>query len=207
MWKAHTCLKPARLLRPAHLAPTTSPLTLELHPQSITNSRARCVPLISVRSPIKGKSSPPRGAIRWSTKLTLCQINRPSIHPPTATTMFRSTLLAATAAFAAVASAQNYSTSGNLTINVQQIDSPTRQSWCRAQTNSCPMICGGRAQPNNCDPVSSAPFALSPFLLTLSTGHLDLQLRLHQRQPAQHQRLRPDHPILHLRPVDCQLRR
>ncbi|KAK4500295.1 hypothetical protein PRZ48_008484 [Zasmidium cellare] len=66
--------------------------------------------------------------------------------------MFRSTLLLATAAFAAVASAQNYSTSGNLTINVQQVPSALRSSWCRAQTNSCPQICGGRAQPNNCDP-------------------------------------------------------
>ncbi|KAF2166564.1 hypothetical protein M409DRAFT_23199 [Zasmidium cellare ATCC 36951] len=65
--------------------------------------------------------------------------------------MFRSTLLLATAAFAAVASAQNYSTSGNLSVDTSQIPSALKSSWCRAQTNSCPQICGGRASPNNCD--------------------------------------------------------
>ncbi|KAK4615483.1 hypothetical protein CLAFUW4_10167 [Fulvia fulva] len=65
--------------------------------------------------------------------------------------MFRSTLLVAVTALSIVVSAQNYSTSGPLTIDVSQIEVPLRQSWCRAQTSSCPQICGGQAQPNTCD--------------------------------------------------------
>lgn len=69
--------------------------------------------------------------------------------------MFYSTLVAA-AAFTAAVSAQNYSTSGtNLTIDPNSVDYDVRQAWCRAQQNSCPMICGGQASPNTCDPVSN----------------------------------------------------
>ncbi|EME39321.1 hypothetical protein DOTSEDRAFT_83110 [Dothistroma septosporum NZE10] len=65
--------------------------------------------------------------------------------------MFRSALLVTVTALSVVVGAQNYSTSGPLSVDVSQIDTATRQSWCRAQTNSCPEICGGQANPNTCD--------------------------------------------------------
>ncbi|KAL9528433.1 hypothetical protein SMMN14_07937 [Sphaerulina musiva] len=65
--------------------------------------------------------------------------------------MFRSTLLVAVTALAAVANAQNYSTSGNLSIDATQIQPALRQSWCRGQMIACPQICGGRASANTCD--------------------------------------------------------
>jgi hypothetical protein len=72
--------------------------------------------------------------------------------------MFHSTtLLAVVAAFSAFTSAQNYSTTGPLSVDPNSIPSSLRQTWCRAQTTSCPQICGGRAQPNTCDPVSRIP--------------------------------------------------
>lgn len=76
----------------------------------------------------------------------------PSTHAPI--TMFRSTLLVAVTALAAVANAQNYSTSGNLSIDATQIPPALRQSWCRGQMIACPQICGGRASANTCDSVS-----------------------------------------------------
>lgn len=76
----------------------------------------------------------------------------PSTHAPI--TMFRSTLLVAVTALAAVANAQNYSTSGNLSIDATQIQPALRQSWCRGQMIACPQICGGRASSNTCDSVS-----------------------------------------------------
>lgn len=68
--------------------------------------------------------------------------------------MFRSTLIAAVAALSAVAHAQNYSTSGNLSIDTTQIAPALLQTWCNAQRTSCPQICGGAAFPNTCDSVS-----------------------------------------------------
>ncbi|KAK5681529.1 hypothetical protein LTS10_006061 [Elasticomyces elasticus] len=65
--------------------------------------------------------------------------------------MFYSTLLIAATAFTGFASAQNYSTSGPLSIDPNSVPYATRLSWCRAQQNSCPMLCGGVAQPNTCD--------------------------------------------------------
>jgi len=74
--------------------------------------------------------------------------------------MFYSTLIVAASAFTGLVSAQNYSTSGsNLTVVPSSVDYPTRQSWCRAQTNSCPELCGGQTSANDCDPVS--PLACS----------------------------------------------
>ena len=69
--------------------------------------------------------------------------------------MFYSTLLIAASAFTGLVSAQTYSTSGNLTIDPNGVDYNTRLSWCRAETNSCPLICGGQASPNTCDAVSN----------------------------------------------------
>ncbi|KXT11951.1 hypothetical protein AC579_1000 [Pseudocercospora musae] len=64
-------------------------------------------------------------------------------------------LIAATAtalALSAVVSAQNYSTSGPLTITASQVDDSLRQTWCRSQTYNCPILCGGTASANTCDP-------------------------------------------------------
>ena len=68
--------------------------------------------------------------------------------------MFSSTLLVAVTALSTLVSAQNYSTSGPLSIEVDQIPIALRQSWCRAQLISCPEICGG-ANPNRCEAVSN----------------------------------------------------
>jgi len=68
--------------------------------------------------------------------------------------MFYSTLLLAATALTGLVSAQNYSTSGPLTVVPSSVDLTLRQAWCRGQQNSCPLICGGQAYPNNCDPVS-----------------------------------------------------
>lgn len=68
--------------------------------------------------------------------------------------MFYSTLLLAAAAFTGLASAQNYSTSGPLTVPADSVPIDLRLSWCRAQINNCPLICGGTASTNTCDGVS-----------------------------------------------------
>ncbi|KXS98511.1 hypothetical protein AC578_5524 [Pseudocercospora eumusae] len=65
--------------------------------------------------------------------------------------MFSSALLIAATALSALVSAQNYSTSGPLTINPSQIDNSLRQTWCRSQTYNCPILCGGTAKANTCD--------------------------------------------------------
>ncbi|KAK3115823.1 hypothetical protein LTR53_004442 [Teratosphaeriaceae sp. CCFEE 6253] len=65
--------------------------------------------------------------------------------------MFYSTLLLAATALTGLVSAQNYSTSGPLTIDPNGVSYDLRLAWCRAQQNSCPQICGGQAYPNNCD--------------------------------------------------------
>ena len=69
--------------------------------------------------------------------------------------MIYSTLLIAASAFTSFVSAQNYSTSGALSIDANGVAYNTRLAWCRAETNSCPQICGGQASPNTCDAVSS----------------------------------------------------
>ena len=81
--------------------------------------------------------------------------------------MFYSTLLIAASAFTSIVSAQNYSTSGALSITPSGVDYNTRLAWCRAETNSCPEICGGQASPNTCDAVSIR--CAQSSLLTLIT--------------------------------------
>lgn len=73
---------------------------------------------------------------------------------PTTSNMFYSTLFIAVTALSGFVSAQNYSTSGNLTIDPNSVELTLRQAWCRAEQNNCPLICGGRDSSNNCDPVS-----------------------------------------------------
>jgi hypothetical protein len=89
-------------------------------------------------------------------KLTISVWFDSSIYLSPHTTMFRSTLLLAVTALSAVANAQNYSTSGNLTVDASQISATLKQSWCRGQTIACPQICGGRATANTCDSVRGA---------------------------------------------------
>ncbi|KAF7194947.1 hypothetical protein HII31_03621 [Pseudocercospora fuligena] len=65
--------------------------------------------------------------------------------------MFSSALLIAATALSAVVSAQNYSTSGPLTIDPSQVDDSLRLTWCQAQTHNCPILCGGTASANTCN--------------------------------------------------------
>ncbi|GAB7340589.1 hypothetical protein MBLNU457_7000t1 [Dothideomycetes sp. NU457] len=65
--------------------------------------------------------------------------------------MHYTALLVATAAFTGLASAQNYSTSGPLMVDPNSVDLNTRLAWCRSELNTCPMLCGGQANPNTCD--------------------------------------------------------
>ncbi|KAK4983054.1 hypothetical protein LTR66_008979 [Elasticomyces elasticus] len=69
--------------------------------------------------------------------------------------MFYSGLLLAATVFSSLVSSQSQSqnTSGtSLTIDPNSVPRSERQAWCRAQTTSCPQICGGQAMPNRCDP-------------------------------------------------------
>ena len=63
-----------------------------------------------------------------------------------------SLLIAAGAAFSGFASAQNYSTSGPISVVASSVDIITRQAWCRSEINTCPMLCGGQAS-QTCDAV------------------------------------------------------
>ena len=83
-----------------------------------------------------------------ATSINNTQYSRTSIN------MFYSTLLIAATTLCGLASAQNYSTSGPLTIDPNSVDLDLRQSWCRGQTANCPLICGGQAYPNQCFVVS-----------------------------------------------------
>jgi hypothetical protein len=77
-----------------------------------------------------------------------------NIHHTQAFTTMLSSIFAGAVCLVAAVSAQNYSTSGPISVVASSVDYNTRLSWCRAQTNSCPQICGGQASPNTCDPVS-----------------------------------------------------
>ncbi|KAF1355276.1 hypothetical protein BDV97DRAFT_418969 [Delphinella strobiligena] len=75
--------------------------------------------------------------------------------------MFYSTLLLAATAITGLVSAQdtdgtwsfatNYSTSGPIAINPDSVELATRESWCRAETSTCPQICGTTSS-NTCNP-------------------------------------------------------
>ncbi|GAB7349553.1 hypothetical protein MBLNU459_g0251t2 [Dothideomycetes sp. NU459] len=64
---------------------------------------------------------------------------------------YSTTVLLAATALSGLVSAQNYSTSGNISVVPSSVDYATRQAWCRAQTNTCPLICGVTSA-NTCDP-------------------------------------------------------
>ena len=76
--------------------------------------------------------------------------------------MLSTILLVATATLSSLVSAQNqkpngsaYSTSGPLTVVPSSVNLDLRISWCTGQRNNCPLICGGTASDNNCNPVSA----------------------------------------------------
>ena len=61
------------------------------------------------------------------------------------------------AALTAAVSAQNTTVGPCCSIDPNSVDIDTRQDWCRAQTNTCPEVCGGigklKQGGNLCDPV------------------------------------------------------
>ena len=68
--------------------------------------------------------------------------------------MFYSSLFIAITALNSLVAAQNYSTSGPLKIDPNQIGIALRQTWCNAELHSCPQICGGPPTDNACNAVS-----------------------------------------------------
>lgn len=71
--------------------------------------------------------------------------------------MLYSTIFFAASAFTGLAAAQ----SGNYTIDPNSVDATTRANWCRAETNTCPVLCGGNLyKSNTCDQVSLVFFCL-----------------------------------------------
>lgn len=79
--------------------------------------------------------------------------------------MLYTSLLAATAAFSGLVSAQNGTSNLNLpstigpccNVDANGIPTDLKQEWCQASTNTCPEICGGQGQiasgGNECDAV------------------------------------------------------
>ncbi|KAH0291360.1 hypothetical protein M436DRAFT_70532 [Aureobasidium namibiae CBS 147.97] len=61
--------------------------------------------------------------------------------------MLYSTIFFAASAFSGLAAAQVQS--GNYTIDPNSVDSTTRANWCRAETNTCPILCGGNLYKSN----------------------------------------------------------
>ncbi|KAI9924135.1 hypothetical protein ASPWEDRAFT_38468 [Aspergillus wentii DTO 134E9] len=64
--------------------------------------------------------------------------------------MLPSVVLLSTLAASVAASSGNYSLPDSF--NVGEVELSTRNSWCTAERNSCPKICGGVAYGNTCDP-------------------------------------------------------
>ncbi|KAK8202889.1 hypothetical protein IWZ01DRAFT_116011 [Phyllosticta capitalensis] len=66
-----------------------------------------------------------------------------------------STVFAAVSAFAGLALAQSSTGSATCqassTVEASSVDSSTRNTWCRAQQQSCPTLCGGSTANNTCD--------------------------------------------------------
>jgi hypothetical protein len=85
---------------------------------------------------------------------------------PTPTAMLYTSLLAAAAAFSGLVSAQNDTTGlpssigPCCTVDANTIPQAKKESWCQAETNTCPDVCGGPSQVAGdglkCDPVSRA---------------------------------------------------
>ncbi|KAI5249555.1 hypothetical protein E4T42_05261 [Aureobasidium subglaciale] len=81
--------------------------------------------------------------------------------------MLYSSIFFAASALSGLAAAQNY------TIVPSSVDSTTRANWCRAQTNTCPVLCGSQLlKANTCDSVSTIRQTSLMILLTLSKTSL-----------------------------------
>ena len=74
--------------------------------------------------------------------------------------MIYSRLFAVAATLSGFAAAQsNFTTCCDVVPDT--VDAPTRASWCRAQMNTCPLLCpNGNTAVNTCDNVSFATFLL-----------------------------------------------
>lgn len=91
--------------------------------------------------------------------------------------MLYSTIFFAASAFTGLAAAQVQT--GNYTIDPNSVDSTTRADWCRAEFNTCNVLCGnGGFKTNSCDNVSTMLSAVSNIVLTLSIELSPVQLRL-----------------------------
>ena len=78
--------------------------------------------------------------------------------------MLYSTILLAAVTGLAAAQVQ----SGNYTIDPNSVDATTRANWCRAETNTCPVLCGGNLyKSNTCEQASTTIlYAVLSILLT-----------------------------------------
>ncbi|KAF2456677.1 hypothetical protein BDY21DRAFT_345779 [Lineolata rhizophorae] len=66
--------------------------------------------------------------------------------------LFSTALLVAASAWTGLVAAQNDTSAPDVTISPDSVPITTRQNWCRSQKESCPEICGGIANENECDP-------------------------------------------------------
>jgi hypothetical protein len=79
--------------------------------------------------------------------------------------MLYSAIFFAASAFSGLAAAQVQT--GNYTIDPNSVDSTTRANWCRAETNTCPILCGGNLyKSNTCTQASTTPSILPNIVLT-----------------------------------------
>ncbi|QKX62480.1 uncharacterized protein TRUGW13939_09641 [Talaromyces rugulosus] len=62
----------------------------------------------------------------------------------------RSSAVLIVSALVARAAASNYTFPAGF--NLGEVTPAQKRSWCLAETNTCPQICGGAASPNDCDP-------------------------------------------------------
>ncbi|KAF2099160.1 hypothetical protein NA57DRAFT_76392 [Rhizodiscina lignyota] len=67
--------------------------------------------------------------------------------------MLARTLILAVSALASFSLAQSFANATDCcTLNPGSVTLQMRQSWCMAERNSCPQICGGQTSANDCDP-------------------------------------------------------
>lgn len=88
-------------------------------------------------------------------RVAITALQHSSTHQ-TASMFYSTALLAATAVFSSFANAQDNGTTdiSDLSIDPNSVEFNLRQAWCRAQRNTCPVLCEGFASSNTCDPVS-----------------------------------------------------
>ncbi|KAI4751488.1 hypothetical protein E4T52_16046 [Aureobasidium sp. EXF-3400] len=57
---------------------------------------------------------------------------------------------------------------GNYTIDPNSVDSTTRANWCRAETNTCPVLCGGNLYKSNTCTQASTNSSTLPIISDLT---------------------------------------